>query len=171
MVAQLGRAFRAFVNPSSLLPAPAGAERDFFGRICVTFAEPRVIETEPAPSIVAVEAATCAPDEQPAPPMIGYFVEIGFRVVPDDVVAMLETTFADGQIHFGRSRWHEVAIDRTLPFRVRAAMRDSAIWFVGEPEYFSDWFAKSLFAPARAPRTGRDRPTAVAEGSSSRHRE
>lgn len=156
-----------------MLPSPQGAERDFFGRICVTFAEPRVVETECAPSIVAVEAGMCAADERPAPPMIGYFVEIGIRATPDDVLATLASTFTDGEIHFGRSAWHEVAIDRSLPFRVRANIRDvdGGVWFFGEAEYFNDWFTKLLYAPARGRRTSRDQPTAVAEGSSSRRRE
>ena len=130
------------LNALRPLPAIAPAvapENDYFGRICILLFESVEVPERPAPSLVVTESAMI-PVGSESGPMVGYYQEVGFRCLPGDVVDVLEFFAADGEVHWGRTEWHETDIE-SLPraIRRRAALDHDAFWYRGEREYFSRW--------------------------------
>ena len=127
-------------NPTIPAIAPAVApESDYFARICVILFEAADLPEEPLPSFVVTESAMI-PIERESGPAVGYYREVGFRCKPDDVLEVIDYTVADGEVHWGRTTWHEAEID-SLPraVRRRVALDHEAVWYRGEREYFRRW--------------------------------
>lgn len=124
-------------------PPLCGANADYMVRVCVVLDEPRLIERQPADTVAMTEAGVCWQERSPDPPMVGYFVEIGLRTEPMEVIGTLERVISDGAIHWGRTKWHEVSattrLSRTIRRNVRPMTRDG-VWYLGERTYFSSWF-------------------------------
>jgi len=127
-------------NPTIPAIAPAVApESDYFARICVILFEAADLPEEPLPSFVVTESAMI-PIERESGPAVGYYREVGFRCLPGDVVDVIDFAADDGEIHWGRTEWHETEIE-SLPrdVRRRVALDHEAVWYRGEREYFRRW--------------------------------
>lgn len=127
------------LRPLPALAPAAAPENDYFARICVVLFEPLDVPERAAPSLVVTESAMI-PIESESGPMVGYYREVGFRCLPGDVVDVIDFAADDGEIHWGRSQWHETELE-TLPraVRRRVALHHDAYWYRGEREYFSRW--------------------------------
>jgi hypothetical protein len=114
-------------------------EHDYFARICVILFERVDLPDEPVPSLVATESALI-PIPFESGPAVGYYREIGFRCQPGDIVDVVEFAADDGEIHWGRSEWHETKFE-SLPrhVRQRVYLDHEAVWYRGEREYFRRW--------------------------------
>jgi hypothetical protein len=112
---------------------------DYFAHVCVILSQPLELPDEPLPALVATESAliSIATESGPA---VGYYREIGFRCQPGDVVDVVDLCADDGEIHWGRTEWHETTID-SLPrhVRKRVLLDHDAVWYRGEREYFRRW--------------------------------
>ncbi len=106
------------------------AENDYSARVCVILFESIDLPEEPLPSLVVTESAMI-PIERDSGPAVGYYRELGFRCAADDVLEMIDYAVGDGEVHWGRTEWHETAID--------AALDHDAIWYRGAREYFRRW--------------------------------
>lgn len=143
LVAQFLGGITLSADQCPLLPVCGRCERDFFARVCVQLREPVVMERDvAAPSLALTEGAMCLPETVECP-MLGYFVEIGIRAVPEQVMVALEEAITDGEIHWGKTEWNELVPDRSLPRHVRRCVRgvaEGGLWYVGDRDYFSDWW-------------------------------
>jgi hypothetical protein len=101
--------------------------------------EPADVPPPGVPSFVET-ASAMIPIPTESGPAVGYYIEVGFRCQPGDVVDVIDFAAADGEIHWGRSEWYETHID-ALPRKVRGrvAFNHDAFWYRGEREYFRRW--------------------------------
>ncbi len=94
---------------------------------------------EPVPSFVETESAMI-PIPTETGPAVGYYVDVGFRCHPGDIVDVIDFAVDDGEIHWGRSEWHETKIEALPPaVRNRVYLDHDAVWYRGEREYFRRW--------------------------------
>jgi len=114
-------------------------QNDYFARLCVILFEAHDLPPEPVSSFVETESAMI-PIPTETGPAVGYYVDVGFRCHPGDVVDVIDFAVDDGEIHWGRSEWHETRIDALPPaVRRRIEFDHDAVWYRGEREYFRRW--------------------------------
>jgi hypothetical protein len=129
------------LDPLPDVAPPTAPSLDYLARICVILFEPREVPDEPMPSLVVTESAMIDVETKHAGPAIGYTIEVGLRCHPHEVLEMIDYAVSDGEVHWGRTEWHETEIE-SLPRRIRRHVHvddDPPLWYRGRPSYFSAW--------------------------------
>jgi hypothetical protein len=112
---------------------------EFFARICVILFEPHDLQAEPESALILTESPmiAVARDDGPA---VGYYVEVGLRCPPERVIDVIDYAVADGEVHWGRTQWHEVVIEELPPaLRRHVNVDHEEVWYRGDRDYFRRW--------------------------------